>query len=214
MSNKEIRYKRNRGYFIDATREIIDKEGIEAVTIRKVAKMAGYNSATLYNYFNNVDHLISIALSHHIGTYIETISNMIDEKDSAYDIYCKLWLEYIDESFYLPKVYYYIFFRNLTVDVSDVYKEYFENHPQKLKDLPVAVQKMLTESNAYNRDLAFLVAEFPHIAEEDLKRMSEMNILIYRSMLYDLQLPGNEDLKEEYIKRYKNYFNYLTQILR
>ncbi len=45
-------------YFIDATNEIIENEGIESVTIRKVANLAGYNSATIYNYFENLDHLI------------------------------------------------------------------------------------------------------------------------------------------------------------
>ena len=30
------------------------EEGIEAITIRKVAALAGYNSATLYNYFANI----------------------------------------------------------------------------------------------------------------------------------------------------------------
>lgn len=38
-------------YFVDATAEIIEEEGVENVTIRKVADRAGYNSATIYNYF-------------------------------------------------------------------------------------------------------------------------------------------------------------------
>ncbi len=31
------------------------KEGMEAITLRKVADLAGYNGATLYNYFKDLD---------------------------------------------------------------------------------------------------------------------------------------------------------------
>lgn len=45
MSNKAIQRKRMIRYFVEATQSIIDQEGIEGITIRKVAKLAGYNSA-------------------------------------------------------------------------------------------------------------------------------------------------------------------------
>ena len=45
-------------YFVDATAEIIEEEGLENVTIRKVADKAGYNSATIYNYFSEISHLL------------------------------------------------------------------------------------------------------------------------------------------------------------
>lgn len=44
-------------YFINATIELMEKEGIENLTIRKVAEQAKYNSATLYHYFSNLDEL-------------------------------------------------------------------------------------------------------------------------------------------------------------
>lgn len=58
MKNKEIQMGRMWKYFVDATAEIIEEEGLENVTIRKVADKAGYNSATIYNYFSEVSHLI------------------------------------------------------------------------------------------------------------------------------------------------------------
>ena len=41
-------------YFINATIELMEKEGIENLTIRKVAEQAKYNSATLYHYFSKI----------------------------------------------------------------------------------------------------------------------------------------------------------------
>ena len=51
IDNKTIRKKRMRRYFVEAAKKIIQEEGIDGVTLRKVAKGAGYNGATLYNYF-------------------------------------------------------------------------------------------------------------------------------------------------------------------
>lgn len=44
-------------YFIEATAAIIEEEGYDHITIRKIADKAGYNSATIYNYFSELSHL-------------------------------------------------------------------------------------------------------------------------------------------------------------
>ncbi|OQY42980.1 MAG: hypothetical protein B6227_00235 [Fusobacteriia bacterium 4572_74] len=40
---------------------IIKEEGVEKVSIRKIAKITGYNSVTLYTYFKNLDYLILLS---------------------------------------------------------------------------------------------------------------------------------------------------------
>ena len=46
MANQELKKKRMLTYFIKATQDIMSKEGITGVTLRKVADGAGYNIAT------------------------------------------------------------------------------------------------------------------------------------------------------------------------
>lgn len=58
MNGKELRKQRTETYFIDALCDIIREQGMEAATIRNVAERAGYNSATLYTYFDNFSHLM------------------------------------------------------------------------------------------------------------------------------------------------------------
>lgn len=55
---KAIQRHRKMRYFIEAADQIISDQGLGALTIRKVSEIAGYNSATLYNYFDSLDHLI------------------------------------------------------------------------------------------------------------------------------------------------------------
>ena len=53
-----IKKKRVMMYFIEATQELILDEGLEKLSIKKIAEKAGYNSATIYNYFENLEVLI------------------------------------------------------------------------------------------------------------------------------------------------------------
>ena len=58
MDKKEIQERRMKGYFIDATKELLKGEGLSAVSVRSVADKAGYSYATLYNYFKDLNDLI------------------------------------------------------------------------------------------------------------------------------------------------------------
>ena len=72
-------------YFIDATDEIIEEEGIRGVTLRKVADKAKYNSATLYNYFENLDHLIFYAAMKHVKDYALALNTYLIDARSDMD---------------------------------------------------------------------------------------------------------------------------------
>lgn len=62
MSNKEIQEQRMRGYFIDATKNILKSEGLRSVSVRSIADKAGYSYATMYNYFKDIKELIFICV--------------------------------------------------------------------------------------------------------------------------------------------------------
>jgi len=59
MNNKDIQEQRVRGYFVQAANEILRGEGISNLSVRNVAEKAGYSYATLYNYFKNINELLS-----------------------------------------------------------------------------------------------------------------------------------------------------------
>lgn len=56
---KEIQAGRMKGFFCDAALEIVKAEGIEAASARTIAERAGYSYATIYNYFDDIDELLS-----------------------------------------------------------------------------------------------------------------------------------------------------------
>jgi AcrR family transcriptional regulator len=58
MERKEIQELRMKGYFIEATKDILKGEGLKNTSVRNIAERAGYSFATLYNYFKDVKELI------------------------------------------------------------------------------------------------------------------------------------------------------------
>ena len=61
MAHMELKKKRMLTYFIKSAQDIMTKEGMQGITLRKVADGAGYNNATLYNYFDDLDHVVLYA---------------------------------------------------------------------------------------------------------------------------------------------------------
>lgn len=62
MKNKALQEQRIRGYFIEATKEILKSEGLKSVSVRNIAEKAGYSFATLYNYFKDAKDLVFLCV--------------------------------------------------------------------------------------------------------------------------------------------------------
>ncbi len=126
MNKRELQRKRIMTYFIDATNEIIENEGIESVTIRKVANLAGYNSATIYNYFENLDHLIFFAAMKYVKDYALALPDYLEDANNALDRFLKIWECFCRYSYKDPEIYYAIFFANLDKNLEDYVMEYYK----------------------------------------------------------------------------------------
>jgi len=63
MNKKEIQRARISKYFIDSTISLIKSDGLENVTTKKIGDHAGYSYATIYNYFENYNELVCVAVS-------------------------------------------------------------------------------------------------------------------------------------------------------
>ena len=62
MNNKEIQEQLMKGYFMQATKELLKGEGLKSLNVRNIAQQAGYSFATLYNYFKDVKELVFLCV--------------------------------------------------------------------------------------------------------------------------------------------------------
>jgi AcrR family transcriptional regulator len=113
MDNKQIQEQRMKGYFIQATKEILKAEGLKSISVRNIADRAGYSYATLYNYFKDIKDLIFLC----VKDFQSEIETSISEKTTGFVpgkerlkvismSYLNYFLEYpgIFELFYLERM--------------------------------------------------------------------------------------------------------------
>ncbi len=188
-NKKRLRKNRMMLYFIDAAHKIMNEEGISSITTRKVADIAGYNSATLYNYFENIDHLIFFAAMKHIKGYVEDVPNYIKDCENALDRYLCIWECFCYHSFSNLEIYNAIFFPKLNDSFENYIKQYYEIFPDELGKQSDKVLPMLLKQNIYDRGIALIevcVSE-GFIDSHDMHEVNDMTVLIYRGMFMKLK---------------------------
>jgi AcrR family transcriptional regulator len=65
-----------RAKILDAARELFVTEGVEAVSMRKVAEKIGYSATTLYNYFEDKEALLYALCDADFGTLQESFKKI------------------------------------------------------------------------------------------------------------------------------------------
>ncbi|SFD23210.1 transcriptional regulator, TetR family [Chitinophaga sp. CF118] len=62
MKDKKIHEQRMKGYFLQATKEILKAEGLKSLSVRNIAEKAGYSYTTMYSYFQDINDLIFLCV--------------------------------------------------------------------------------------------------------------------------------------------------------
>ncbi|RCW41349.1 TetR family transcriptional regulator [Halanaerobium sp. MA284_MarDTE_T2] len=185
FNSRDIRKKRTLKYFIEAAKSIIDKEGIDSITIRKVAKKAGYNSATIYNYFDNCNQLIFFASLDFLGEYSKAMPDYIAKAENEVEKFILMWECFCKYSFENPKIYYAIFTDQIGDHPEVLVKKYFQIFPEKLGTPPEELIPMLLDADLSRRAS---IASKPLIennilTKEKADQMDNMITYIYHGML-------------------------------
>jgi len=212
MDNKTIKKNRMMRYFIDATADIIKKDGVESVTVRKVADLAGYNIATLYNYFENLDHLVSMASLKFIKPYTDDLPNYLEDCKNPLCRVLRIWECFCTHAFASPHIYKFVFYKDANNPFPNNIKEFYQIYPEYLENLEDDILDMLTKDDIYYRALVLLreCVDQGYFDKNDLEDINEMVIYIYEgvltSILYQRYDGTIEDAVEKTIRYIKKIF--------
>lgn len=213
IDKKTIQKRRMMGYFIDAAKQIIDNAGIEAVSARDVADIAGYNCATLYNYFDDLDHLVFYASLRYLRNYVEDLKNYIKDVRTPLERYIKIWECFCHHSFKMPKIYNSIFFDKYSNKLNHDIREYYSIFPEELENHEDDIKPMLLGQNIYERNLTILqpCIKKGFVKEESANFVNEMIILVYQGMITRFLKDQVDYSSEEAVQR---TLFYIKQILK
>ncbi|QQK78181.1 TetR/AcrR family transcriptional regulator [Salicibibacter cibarius] len=173
-------------YFVDATIEIIEQEGIKSVTIRKIADKVGYNSATIYNYFQELSHLIFFAALRYLTKYIEELPFYMEKGENSLHKYLLSWECFCKHSFKNPQVYYAIFLANLGERPEELLEYYYNVYQDEVfGDLTEDIRTLIVEYHLSKRSRNELEQSVQdgYLKENDLEVIKESTVLIWQGML-------------------------------
>lgn len=187
-SNKEAQKRRMMSYFIEATQQIIEEDGIEGISIRKVGTKAGFNSATIYNYFKDIDQLILLASMKYLNGYTIALSQHIHEHQDAYDNFISIWDFFCDSSFQHPKIFYNLFFNKHSDKLDEIVTRYYHIFPEEMKPHSALVLDMFTGQNIWdrNRKIMLPLVKYGYLTSNEMEIANEIMIHCYRGILDEL----------------------------
>lgn len=193
-----IKKQRMAKYFIDSAHEIIQNEGVRSVTIRKVAKSTGYNSATIYNYFENLDHLVFMASMKFIKQYTSSLLDSLEKVVDPLERIYVIWDTFCSYSFERPFVYRSIFFTEFERDKHLCFKDFYTLYPEDLVSTDdETLKNMFDEYDIYERGLILLneCVKVGYFREDDISQLSDRIYIIYEGLLFRL-IRGRIDASE------------------
>ena len=172
---QELKRSRGKLYFLQAAKVIIEREGVEGVTVRKVADSAGYSFPTLYSYFKDLNELLLETKQYMIRELVEILQQKF--RSTLQDMNIKnVFQSYMEYYLENPNVFKFFYFYQcqkpgeksqdavLEPDFGAMWNEAFGNYVEsgrlRATDIEVvakiciyAVHGMLTLSFSNNGDL-------------------------------------------------------------
>ena len=213
MDKLNIKKRRVMMYFIEATQELILNEGIENLSIKKIADTAGYNTATIYNYFEDLEELILYSSIDYLKIYLKDLKSEINSNMKAIEMYETIYKVFVHHSFEKPEIFYTLFFGKYSYKLEKIIKKYYEIFPDDITGQTDITKSVLVEGNIHNRDLPVIkqMIKEGSILEEEAPYIMEAIVRIHQSYLENiLQQREQISLEEHKIKFFK-IFDFLLK---
>lgn len=214
MANKDLQKKRILIYFIEAAQEIMKKEGISNITIRRVAQSAGYNSATLYNYFEDLDHLILYASLKYLHLYTAEVTDAFSRCNGEREFFLQMWESFCRISFQYPEPFERIFFCKHSDRLESVCQKYYELFPEECPQPSDNLYPIFSSIQLdYRNRLALERLDREELRPDiNLDLVNDLLIFSYHELLHRCSLnpPKNREEVQMYTDRMFTYINYLV----
>lgn len=198
-TKNEIQYSRMIRYFVEAACSIVDEEGERCATARNIAARAGYNVATLYNYFENLSHLLYFVHVRDLKDYAMALPEATRGITHPILLYMKVWECFNSYAFRRPQSYLDIFFGEHNQTLNQSLQLYYEAFPEELPPDGLQFYPMFKLSDIHGRDYTNLLeaARQGLLAEQDVRDASLVNSVLFGGMLRRFLFSDGEETAAE-----------------
>ena len=208
LEKLSLKQKRMLQYFIEAAQHIIEADGFDNVTIRKISQEAGYNSATIYNYYEDLEHLLQFACMEYLVKYQKKLLESIAGLKSPKEIYFATWTLFASQCYDHPKVFYQLFFSKHKDKIFKTFYRYIEIFDVKYDDIPSQkIFSFITLPDLVKRHTILLegLAEGGLIGSDHLEEKADMLTRIFESLISSVRIDKDAFTKEEFTDKIISY---------
>mgnify|MGYP000842295949 FL=1 len=213
LDNKlTIKRKRIMSYFIEAAEKLIRTEGLDGLSIRKIAGEAGYNSATIYNYFNDLEQLALFGSVCYLREYVAMLEQEWKPDMRAIDQYRTIYHCFNCCVFRSPEIYYNMFFGKYSHRLGSVLKMYYQElFPGELDHLSPQMRQIMMGGNMLDRDRITMekMVQEGDVAPEKAEDTMELIIALHQSFIYEAVLDKEHFDIQARNRRFDQLFEYL-----
>ncbi len=180
--------QKKRSHFVKSALEILKESGLSGFSARKVAENSGYNVASIYTYFSDLDHLENAASVYFTTNYAEQLNELSKKENTALENYLAMWELFALHSFEAPNYFYNVFFSKISHNPTiNLFKDYYEAFPTE-RPQGGALADMLELSNTYQRENYALqkCVKAAQIPAEMLDYISKAHLMHFKCILVDI----------------------------
>ena len=171
VKDEEKRKKRLRE-FILATEKIINEEGLEAFSIRKVAQLSQCHNSTIFLYFRDVDLLLATVAVRFLKAYSKDLAGLDLKGLNPKDYFFAIWETFCKHAFISPKIFHLLFFGKYRKDISKQIELYYFAFPEEKHALSDRTSTMFYDKDIWSRNLSILT----HLMDDKSCNIHSKNI--------------------------------------
>ncbi|MCB6202361.1 TetR/AcrR family transcriptional regulator [Extibacter muris] len=199
----------SREQFIKATYEVLSKEGIQALSIRRLGKMMDCNPANIYRYFTGLDELVLYASLQFLSGYLREVAGCFDRIEDSLKLHFAVWRCFAESSFEKPEIFDNLFFGKYSGRLDQIMREYYEIFPEEIGMIEKGKEAIFVNGDFSHRDYLMIenCVRNHRLSAEDARLLNSASIHLYKGYLKDLldarqqgQEPDAAGKAEEFMK--------------
>lgn len=176
---KDEQKAKNAICFIKATQELIDTEGLDKLSIRKIAEKAGFHNSTIYLYFKDLQHLILLASLKHFAKYNHTLAEYSRQQRSPEESFFAIWEAFGKTVLQNPPIFYNFFFGKYSQNLTPIIRQYYELFPEEKEEYSKEIESMYYGNSIQERCLQILAP----LADHPTVRVTSDNMELVNSII-------------------------------
>ena len=195
LERKARKRQRTMGLFITAAEHLMQEEGVAGVTIRRIADITSYSSATLYSYFADLNELVLYASFKYRKAYLEEVARRITPYMSSLDQYRRIYEIFNKYSFRDPEIYFNMYFGKHSGNIKAVMQAYYQLFPEEFSPPTELIRELLLQVRLLDCDRITtrrLAAE-GYIRPENVDTVAELMVRTQQTFLYEMTVDPTRD---------------------